>query len=146
LPLALLLLLLIDAGLRQSTNGILREFLSREARSRVFNDTYPMYRHVDLFRSLRRLAEQSAWSHRLAHSHPTVALLGILQSPALGLPTPAQQTKLCVGYEQFAFFPNDAFWLLEGPPVPGPERRVVVRLSNHHGPSLVEVACADPDQ
>jgi hypothetical protein len=118
---------LLGAFLPRSISGILREFLGPIRHYKVFDEGYPSYRYVDLFRALERLAAASAGSYRLEHYHQG-NLYSLLIGPSLGVTVQPQQTRICVGYEEHAFFPSQVLWLLEGPPGFAPDERVAVRL------------------
>jgi AAA+ superfamily predicted ATPase len=148
LLLALLLVPLISALdyiASRSTNARLRAFVRRPARYKVFDELHPSYRFVDFYRALEELARQSGYVERLEHFHPNHTLLQILGQASGQGPTPSTQARICVGYEEFGFFPNEVFWLLEGPPGLEAGERVIVRLSSRGG-TRVEVASPDPDQ
>jgi hypothetical protein len=141
-PLALLLMYLS----RRTTGGRLRAFLGPPWLYKVFDESYPTYRFVDLSRALDRLAAVSAQAEGLEHAHPRAVLQGVLRDYSLTSPAPAPQTRLCVGYEQHAFVPGEVFWCLEGPPGLGRTDRVVVRLSTHTQSAHLEVAARNSGQ
>lgn len=142
--LAIPLLLFLDWLSRRSTSGTLRDFLRNPRRYKVFDEVFPSYRYVDLFRSLERLGQLSRQSQRLEHMH-TANLLPLIQDTSLLSPAKSQQTKICIGYEEHAFFPDQIFWLLEGPPGLEPEERVVLRLRSQNR-TWVEVAARDKER
>jgi hypothetical protein len=120
----------LSVASRTSTAGRLRAFLGTPRQYKVFDEAYPTYRYVDLCRALEHLAAASARAQALEHTCPRLNLQGILRDLNISFPTPAPQTRLCVGYEQHTFVPGEIFWCLEGPPGLDPADRVVVRLSS----------------
>jgi hypothetical protein len=145
LPAALLLgAFLLALAARRSTYGVLREFLGGSVRQ-LFDNHLPLYRYADWYRALLRYAGQAREARRWDASHHE-ALRELLGNFVIAWPKPPSQRKLCVGYEEYDFFPEEIFWLLLGPDGLGPEDRVVVRLRAPDWQRLarVEVACADP--
>jgi AAA+ superfamily predicted ATPase len=145
LPLVLLVFIsLADHALCRSTGARLRAFVRRPSKYKVFDEIHPSYRFVDFYRALEEMARQSGYVERLEHYHPNQALLQLLRQSSTQ-PTPSTQARICIGYEEFGFFPSEVFWLLEGPPGLHADLRVILRLCTRGG-TRIEVASTDPDQ
>jgi hypothetical protein len=132
---------------RRSTNGRMREFLRNPGNYYVFNDRNPMYRYVDWYHSVERLAGRSCEARRLNHARPGYGddLLTLIKSTSLKPPITPVQHKICIGYEQVKFYPEEVFWLIRGPNGDSPEERVVIRIQYRNGMTFVEVAARNAD-
>ncbi len=139
------IVLVLRVGSRFHTYGVLNGLL-RGLRYQVFNDQVPLYRYVDWFRALERYAALAREGRRWDALH-NEDLLPLLRGFAAGRPPRPARKKMCVGFEQYDFFPDEVYWLLRGPAGLEPEDRVVVRLRAPRGgwPQWVrvEVACDD---
>src|SRR5207244_11324463 len=69
----------LSVASRSSTAGRLRAFLGTPRRYKVFDETYPTYRFVDLCRALEHLAAASARAQALEHICPRYNLQGVLR-------------------------------------------------------------------
>ena len=129
---------------RFSVNGRLRDFLEEPRRYRAFNDRYPTYRYVDWYRALERYAAGAAEARRLDARNPR-SLEALIRYVSAELPANPTLQKICIGYEEFGFFPEEVFWLLRGPDGFGPEERIVLRVRREVGEVVVEVAATAPE-
>ncbi len=145
LPLGgLLIALLVLLGARFTTYGVLNEFLGGSRTCEVFDDQFPLYRYVDWYRALERYAAQARQAQRWDAFH-NEDLLTLMRNFTIERPRPPSRKKLCVGYEEYDFFPDDVFWLLCGPAGLDADDRIVVRVltprMGWQAQARIEVAC-----
>jgi AAA+ superfamily predicted ATPase len=134
-----------------STGYVLRNFLRISAFYRVYHNQLPVHRYVDWYRALEVYAAGAKSARRWDASH-RLDLYSILRSGDMRVRSRPAEKKVCIGYDRFAFIPDEVFWLLIGPPGLGERDRIVLRVrwiempGYPHPFCMVEVASNDPDK
>ncbi len=128
-----------------STNGRIRNFLIFRSRYKVFDDCHPTYRLVDFLRAAERFAEKSVLAYRVDPSNANIDLATYINQISLQPPPPARQEKMCIGYEEFGYFPIEAIWLIQGAEGRPTHEKLVLRVRRIQFGTFVEMASTDQD-
>jgi AAA+ superfamily predicted ATPase len=121
-----------------STNGRIRNFRNR-GQYEVFDERYPSYRLVDFLLAAERLSEKSVEAFRVNPSNIHVDLATLANTFSARLTGPPSQERMCIGYEEFGYFPQEAIWLLQGPEGNSPDARFVLRIRRLHADAIIEI-------
>ena len=128
-----------------STNGRIRNFLFFRSRYKVFDDSHPTYRLVDFLRAGERFATKSVLAYRVNPSNVNFDLATYINQISLQPPPPAREEKMCIGYEEFGYFPNEAIWMIVGAEDRPQHERLILRVRRMQFGTFVELAATDPD-
>lgn len=128
-----------------STNGRIRNFLVFRSRYKVFDDSHPTYRLVDFLRAAERFAEKSELAWRVNPTNVNVELATYINQISMQPPPPSRQEKMCIGYEDYGYFPIEAIWMIQGPPDRPAHEKLVLRVRRVQFGTFVELASTDQD-
>jgi cell division protease FtsH len=123
-----------------STNGRVRDFRARGVSYEILEEHYPSYRLVDFLRAAERVAELSGVAHAVNPGNIHLNLNGLITTFSARVSGPPSKEKICIGYEEFGYFPAEAIWLLQGVPGEDPDARFVLRVRRLNADMIVELA------
>jgi len=130
-----------------ATSGRLRTFLGWAPNYRVFDEMHPRFRFVDLYRAIKVYAEKAqAYEWLEAHFPQQQNLVTLLSPGFFAAAKRPERSRLCIGYNEYDFFPNEIFCLVVGPAGRPAHERLLLRLCQRQYRDVLEVAAADVEQ